>query len=277
MDRKVVMARIPVALDFPDQIGAVIEEVLKGEYECGYFGENLNILDIGANVGSFSLWANMRWPQSRIHAYEPHPGTFRILTENLKALNNITCHNVAVYPSDNELEPFWSRYAGDGEAGLVAYMEKIFQNLPQTQILKVPILHPRELPKADIVKLDVEGAEALIIENMNFKEVSLILLEYHNSENRDAIENLLINDFYLEHEDRYKWDALTPNSDCRNELKINYYGRLFYVNKQQNRLKKIKYMYATELLGMTLRQLLLELPSPIIRTLKRMKRVFRHV
>jgi hypothetical protein len=55
MDRKVIMARILVALDFHDQTGVVIEEVLKGEYECGYFGENLNILDIGANVGSFSV------------------------------------------------------------------------------------------------------------------------------------------------------------------------------------------------------------------------------
>jgi FkbM family methyltransferase len=274
MNEKVVMARIPVALDFSPKICGAVEDVLKGEYESGYFGENLNILDIGANIGSFTLWANLRWPQSRIHAFEPHPETFKMLTNNVKALNNITCHNVAVYPSEKKLELFWSRFAGDGESGLVAYMEKTFQNLPQTQVIEVPILHPKELPEADIVKIDVEGGEVLVIENMNFNKVSLFLLEYQNIENREAIKNILEANFYLVHEDRHSWNALLSNPEYRKELKNDFYGRLFFINKQQDRLRKYCYKKCTELFGMSLRQICLGLPSPILQILASMRRIF---
>ena len=34
---------------------------------------NLKILDVGANVGLFSLAARLNFPQAVIHAYEPNP------------------------------------------------------------------------------------------------------------------------------------------------------------------------------------------------------------
>ena len=41
-----------------------IKDVLEGEYEAGFDGVGLDILDIGANVGSFALWATARWPST---------------------------------------------------------------------------------------------------------------------------------------------------------------------------------------------------------------------
>src|SRR5437016_1639716 len=176
-------AEIRVSLRVPEDMRSAIRDVLHGEYEAGYFGEGLTILDIGANVGSFAIWANLRWPNSTIYSYEPHPETFGILRENVKHLHNVICNNVAVYPSTKDSEPFYSRYPGDGEAGLAAYMGKIFKELSQANIIEVPILHPRDLPSADIIKLDVEGGEALILGATVLQEVSLILLEYHDLEN----------------------------------------------------------------------------------------------
>jgi FkbM family methyltransferase len=45
------------------------------------------ILDAGANVGFFSLWAAKRWPKARVVAVEPHPGTFMDLKANVDANN----------------------------------------------------------------------------------------------------------------------------------------------------------------------------------------------
>ena len=45
------------------------------------------ILDAGANVGFFSLWAAKRWPKARVVAVEPHPGTFIDLKANVDANN----------------------------------------------------------------------------------------------------------------------------------------------------------------------------------------------
>src|SRR5687768_4620858 len=103
-------AHVPVALEVPIEMRGAVAKVLEGEYEAGFFGEGLTILDIGANVGSFSIWANLRWPRSTIHAYEPHPGTFAILSRNLSNLSNVKSYNVAVYPIDRDQAMFFARY-----------------------------------------------------------------------------------------------------------------------------------------------------------------------
>jgi|GEM_PF-835626 len=239
MNKRVALAQIPVELEFPDEMLGSIMEVLSGEYESYYSGENLTVLDIGANVGSFSIWANLRWPNSQFHAYEPHPDTYKLLVRNLSGLPNVKCHNTAVYPSEKGREPFWSRYAGDGESGLVAYMGRTFENLSQENVFEVPILHPRDLPRCDVIKADVEGAEALILGNMDLEHVSLILLEFQDDENKEAIKELLDKEFILEREDSFEWDTLLTKSGYKKDLTGNHFGRLFFTNKQANKLRKL--------------------------------------
>jgi hypothetical protein len=43
MKKRKVSTRVPVTLEFPDEMADAIKEVLEGEYESGYPGENLNI------------------------------------------------------------------------------------------------------------------------------------------------------------------------------------------------------------------------------------------
>src|SRR6476620_6712806 len=147
-------------------MSTAIETVLAGEYESGFFGENLTIVDIGANVGSFSIWANLRWPNSAIHAYEPNPKTFDILRRNVAHLGNIEIHNAALWPTDEPTAPFFSRYAGDGEAGLTAYMGRTFDTMVPEAVFPVPVIHPKAVPHADIIKVDVEGAEWEILQHL---------------------------------------------------------------------------------------------------------------
>ena len=58
--RRLLFATVAVSLEFPDEMRGPIAGVLRGEYESGYFGEGLTIVDLGANVGSFVVWASMR-------------------------------------------------------------------------------------------------------------------------------------------------------------------------------------------------------------------------
>jgi FkbM family methyltransferase len=239
MSRKIFYAGIPVTLECPDEMEYATNKVLKGEYESGYFGAGLTILDIGANVGSFSIWASMRWPRSQIHAYEPNPETFKMLTSNVSFLPNVACHNVAVSPSGKENEPFFSRYVGDGEAGLVTYLEETFERMPHEKILSVSVCHPKDLPECDVIKIDVEGAEAAILENMNLDHVSLILLEYQYDKNRISIMRLLKDNFTLERENRFEWKRHLPASGYRRDLQGDYFGHLFFINRKWNRLEKL--------------------------------------
>ena len=237
-NRKVIHAEIPVLIEVPDDMDASIDEVFKGEYESWYFGNNLTILDIGANVGSFSLWANLRWPNSQIHAYEPHPATFKMLQMNVLGLTNIQCHNVAVYPSDRDQILFWSQYDGDGESRLIQYAEDVFEDLEQGQTFEVPIISPQSLPPCDVLKIDTEGSEFEILSSITLKDVSLILLEYESDAIKSSIKQLLEQDFVVEYEKALAWDELIiAGANYRTALKGDHYGTLFFSNKHHNRLQ----------------------------------------
>jgi lipopolysaccharide transport system permease protein len=238
MRKSVLSARIPVALAFPDEMQAPVKEVMDGKYEAGFDGSGLTILDIGANVGSFTLWANLRWPESTIYAYEPEPRTFALLVSNIGNLPNVTCYNVAVYPSEKEQEPLYSRYPGDGEAGLVVYLGKMFAKLPEDGIVSVRVLHPKYLPPCDIIKIDTEGAEPEILGNMNLHGVSMILMEYHYAEHRDRIKDMLAGQFDLAYERNYEWGALLDGTGYRQDLKDDFYGQLCFVNRETGKLRR---------------------------------------
>jgi FkbM family methyltransferase len=146
-------AEIPLVLDCPEPMRSAVEYVLEGEYESGHDGASLDILDLGANIGSFALWANMRWPNSRIRCYEPNPGTFAYLQRNAAHLPNVMAFNVAVFPGTKAREPFFARYDGDGEAGLARYAGDTFTETAMQPAIEVDVVDPGKLTSADIVKM----------------------------------------------------------------------------------------------------------------------------
>jgi FkbM family methyltransferase len=238
---RILNATFPLTLEIPSAMSAAVQTVLAGEYEAGFSGENLIILDIGANVGSFSIWADLRWPNSAIHAYEPNPGTFDILRRNVADLRNVQTYNAALWPTDEPQALFFSRYAGDGEAGLTAYMHRTFTDLAPEGTFYVSVTNPNALPRADIIKLDVEGAEFEILRHLDVSETSLILLEYQSDQNREAIKGRLADDFVLEFEDRLPWkDLLDATPLYRRDLDGDHYGRLFFSRRNSRRLHRIK-------------------------------------
>jgi FkbM family methyltransferase len=280
--KRMRFATVPLALEFPDEMSADVAAVLAGEYEAGYFGAGLTVVDIGANVGSFAVWAHMRWPNSTIHAYEPQPETYATLMRNVGCLPKVHCHDKAVYPDEASQLDFYSRYSGDGESGLVAYIGETFEDFAAGRIVQVPVLHPRNLPACDVLKIDVEGGEARILESMDLSGVSLILLEYQNLANYAAIQSRLSGEFVCEFEDRHPWSEILPKSGYRRDLVGDAYGRLFFVNKRLNRLTSLvgsepgpRFNWSVEPNLLSLRQLLRALPRATARALgNRLKGLF---
>jgi FkbM family methyltransferase len=233
-------AVIPLTFHAPRSVTTgVIDEVLRGEYESGYTGEQLTVLDIGANVGAFSIWAAHRWPGSTVDAYEPNPGTFALLERNTRTYQMVRCHNRAVYPSETRNERFFFRGVGDGEAGLIGEVSKTFNSdaISKGKRIRVPVLHPRELPSADVVKIDVEGAEAAIVTHADLSNTSLILLEFQNRLNLTTIKAHLAEDFDVVFERREPWSALLSKQDVYEPtLAADEYGLVFLVRRGQTRM-----------------------------------------
>ena len=265
-----LQARIQVELRCPTRMLPYLTWVLEGEYESGYVGEGLRVLDIGANAGAFSIWAAHRWPGSTIDAYEPNPGTFPLLQENTRSYPMIRCHNLAVYPSAGDDIAFTSRYPGDGEAGVVEFLADTFNldNRDERDFFDVPALHPRELPSADIVKIDVEGAEAEIVKHANFSAASLLLMEYQYSRNVEEIKAHLTAEFETIVEHQFHCASfMSKSTPYRQSLADadDYCGHLFMLRRGQTRLRLLRPPTETKPAGQ-LRLLAKSLLPPVVVT-----------
>ena len=213
--------------------------VLSGEYESGFDGAGLTILDIGANVGSFALWASLRWPGSTIHCYEPNPGTFAYLARNTAGHPNVHCVNAAVFPGEPEkghvLQPLCRRRRGGPRRLCRRHVSRRRGAADTSRSMSLPL---PTLPKADFVKLDIEGGEAAVLASLDLTGVSLVLGEFQNRRNRiDMQETLAKAGFVVVRDEECPWDPILDYKDYRADLKGDVYGHMFYERKGQTRLR----------------------------------------
>lgn len=239
MPRTNLLAKIPVTLDIPEGMENGPTYVLSGEYESGHNGADLAVLDIGANIGAFALWATLRWPGSTIHCFEPNPGTFAYLKRNTAGNPRIHCHKAAIYPGGDKTATLHSRAAGDGEAGLAAYSGDTFRAGMERDSFEVDVVAPSALPKADIVKIDIEGGEATVLAALDLTGVSLVLGEFQNRRNREAMRATLEKaGFFAVSDEEAPWDPILDYKDYRQDLKGDVYGHMFYERKGQTKLTR---------------------------------------
>lgn len=231
-------ATIPLHLECPEPMRSAVEYVLSGEYESGFDGAGLTILDIGANVGSFAIWANLRWPSSRIASYEPNPGTFALLKRNTAHLPNVTVVNAALFPGARAKEPYFARFDGDGEGGLARYAGDTFEQHALNGMVEVDVIDPSTLKSADIVKIDIEGGEGEVLAALDLSGTSLVLAEFQNRANRTVMQRILAQGFDAVLDEECPWDPILDYLDYKRELIGDVYGRMFYMRRGQTRLTR---------------------------------------
>lgn len=135
------------------------------------------ILDIGGNVGAFCLWAKQKWPNAYIDSFEPNPSLEIFHKSNLTALENVRTFQAAVTNNDADKVPFFD--------GLDTRLCGSVHSWERTEKLAkfVNNISASKIPFANIVKIDTEGSEADIVENLTFVPQYLVL-EWHSNELR---------------------------------------------------------------------------------------------
>lgn len=181
------------------------KNVLEGCYDVPWWPEKPPvILDIGANIGAFTRWAVKRWPGCIVHAYEPQPDNFKLLEQTAKDTDTINCihlYQQAVYNSAGKKLLFNPAY----NCGEFSFFRQ-GTDRPVNGEIEVETIAARDLPKADILKLDCEGSEGAILADLynanRLSEFSAIMLEYHNAEDGVNIRHgLEFNGFTVTGED----------------------------------------------------------------------------
>jgi FkbM family methyltransferase len=155
--------------------------------------EGATVIDVGANVGCFSLLAaRLVGPAGRVFAIEPDPATYRQLLRNieLNALQNVTPLRLAV----------------GGERGKVtlhsppnALFSSVFSSVNGHEVQGIDrevemttlqaITDEHRIRRCDFLKLDCEGAEHDIIAKMSAttaERIAQITMEVHKIPGRDG-------------------------------------------------------------------------------------------
>jgi FkbM family methyltransferase len=127
--------------------------------------EGFTFIDGGSNIGAYALFvASVAGPSARILAIEPHPEIFDRLTYNIGLNPHGTVKAIACALADKpgELTLFLDpRNRGQSSVKFVGSQAKSIR-VPATTLLA--LIQRERLERVDAIKLDVEGAEDLILE-----------------------------------------------------------------------------------------------------------------
>ncbi len=182
------------------------------------------VLDVGANIGLFSLFVHRECAAPRIVAFEPAPAVFAVLQSNLRAHGvNAEALNCGVgarsgrmpltfYPLSTGMSSFhadereerevlhailrnqWER----GEQGMDALMPHVDELLDQRFVGEVvdceirtlsEVIDARGLDRVDLLKIDVQKSEQEVLEGLEPRHWPLlrqIVIEVHDIDGRVA-------------------------------------------------------------------------------------------
>ena len=156
-------------------------------------------LDLGANIGYFSLLVANNSPSVKVISFEPVAGLFQNMNDNISLNNikNISTINAAVGEISEEKELFVS--APDNLGMSSFHQPENFSG--KTERVKVVTMddwfETSGLPKIDIIKLDIEGSELGALKGMKevLQEQKPVLIVEINTETLSMF-NLKPSDIY---------------------------------------------------------------------------------
>ncbi|MFA7685326.1 MAG: FkbM family methyltransferase [Candidatus Gracilibacteria bacterium] len=144
------------------------------------------ILDIGAHIGLFSMYARGLNDNVKIFAYEPAPENFATMKVHFKEnhITGVTPKNVAVTAKDGETVLFLSEDSHNHSIWNLFGTKMKQIKVPTVSMEKI---FERDFVKqgvnfCDLVKMDCEGAEFEILGSMSselFKKIGSFYIEYH--------------------------------------------------------------------------------------------------
>jgi FkbM family methyltransferase len=129
-------------------------------------GEGCRFVDIGANVGAYSLFVAARAGSSaRILAVEPQPAVFAKLACNigLNPFGTIKAVACAVADKAGELTLFLDP-RNEGESSMRMLRSSASNSVKVPAVPLADLLASEGFDRVDAMKIDVEGAEDLIVE-----------------------------------------------------------------------------------------------------------------
>jgi len=144
------------------------------------------VVDVGANIGVFSLNQVMLKDAKRVIAFEPSPEVFSRLTKNIEinGIKSVQAVNAAVGDEPGTLSFVEGRISANGRVS-------------ETGSLKVPCVRLddelRDVTSIDILKIDTEGYEIHVLRGASetLRKTERIALELHYPGEQQEVEAIV--------------------------------------------------------------------------------------
>ncbi len=139
-------------------------EPQESAFLCANVRESDICVDVGANVGFYTLCLGRRASRGGVHSFEPVPLNYHVLALNVLAnrLTNVVINNCAVGEANGEVDfciaqdGAFSSLIDTGRKTVIATTKSLMLTLDS-------YCSEHNLPRIDILKVDVEGAEPAVV------------------------------------------------------------------------------------------------------------------
>ncbi|HRH93200.1 MAG TPA: FkbM family methyltransferase [Candidatus Peribacteria bacterium] len=170
--------------------GALNDVWFDESYEPNHFGIPFDwstcrtIVDIGANIGTFTTYAGFKSPNAAIVAVEPEPDNLNMLERNVRANNfgnRVTIVPAAIGGSDGTVTLHITEKSSGGHSLYHKYGKTRDVEVPLVGLLTLLVNH--HIGVLDFLKLDCEGGEYDALYSLSpevLSRIRFMAVEYHH-------------------------------------------------------------------------------------------------
>lgn len=159
-------------------------------------------VDVGAHIGTFSLYAASKAPTRTIYAFEPEPFNYTLLCENIALNDSATIKPIrAAVSAQSGTATLYVQHERGAQGHSIVHAKTTDARI--VDAISLPdFFSKNHITRCDYLKLDCEGSEYDIICSLDmsfFRNVDRIFIEYHPVEGRtpeELIDHLTSLDLY---------------------------------------------------------------------------------
>ena len=183
-----------------EELKILLKEIFQNRIYDIKLKSDPTVFDLGAHIGLSTLYFKEEYPESKICCFEPNPNIFPLLEENISknGLKNVVLHNVALGKSDTERD-LYIDCSSYGAFSTASFRKNAWNGKQKSKPISVRVekLSKYISKKVDLVKMDIEGAEKEVLEELDqsksIKNILNMIIEYHPGKGNSILklENIL--------------------------------------------------------------------------------------